>query len=215
MGSGYSQTVEAPAVDLERYVQVAKTGDIVLFSGKGWFSSAIRTVDRHSEGWTHIGMVIKSKGQPARLLHSTLEKHPYDQLTKSFKAGPKLCDLKDALVNYGGYNIAYRRLHTHAKSSQTRNQMRNEWTRVLLEFAQRIAEKDYEQDRLEMIGAVLKTNAMNDRSSYFCSELVADCLIKMKLISKKTLVNNFTPGDFARELQLRNDVHYGEIKLIL
>lgn len=188
--------------DIDETVKKVKTGDIVLFAGRSFFSDAVRCLGSLPD-WSHIGIVIRpndAENSEAYLFESTKETEPMDEITREFKDGPKLVKLYDKLKDYDGYLISYRRLRTGRKSPES-NELRKEWADALMAFAKECVKKGYETDYSQLIGSLFRSNRSRDTSAYFCIELVAYCLMKIGVISKEVCdADNFTLMDFAEGL---------------
>lgn len=178
---------------LEQALERVRTGDIVLFQGKGFLSDVIRGVSAHGDRWSHIGIVVRrSKDTPPLLLESTKDTYPVDIISGVEKAGAKVVDLKEKIMSYGGYNIVYRRLHARAPAKNKRMA----WTDMLWDFAASIDDSDYEGNISELIGSIFRSNEPNC-DSYFCVELVAHCLMLMGVLSNDIPSNDYQLYDFS------------------
>ena len=87
-----------------------------------------------------------------------------------------------------------------------------------MEFLKETSKKPYEKKLSESLlstydgpGGENKEN----KSSYFCSELVADTMIKMGLLSEGNITNEFVPKDFASRRNLDNGFKLGPLKRVL
>lgn len=218
MGAGQTTEEESPQVEkketLEHFLKRATSGDIVLFSGSGNYSNGIKSVSYFTI-FTHVGIIIrKSPTEAPLLLESTLETTPYDTFTKSYKSGVKLVDVREKIEKYGGYAIAYRKLHTGGGKGS--HDIREKWTSVLLEFAEKNIHKPYEQDMGQLVGSVFGANTEEDTSSFFCTELVAKALIVINVIIESAeSTNNYKLVDFASNgLFIREPYSFGKLRFI-
>lgn len=198
MGNCWSDDVgHHRKMSLDECVSSAKTGDIVLFSGNGFFSDIVR-MGSESE-WSHVGIVIrKNPGVEPILFQSTQDQEPYDIQSRSYKRGPKVSFLRSSLQKYDGYKIAIRRLHTGAHGLAAAA-ARNKWADILWKFQMEVNHLPYEQHVEELAASAFGMNETNDRTSYFCTELVADSMVKMGLIDdvEGSPVNSYTMDNFT------------------
>lgn len=172
-----------------------RTGDVILFSGKGGISAGIKwaTLSR----WSHAGMiVVLPEYDFVTVWESTTLSSLIDLDTKVPRKGVQLVPLSSRLEGYGG-EIAVRQLEDVTFDIEDVKQ--------LMELRRELAGRDYEQDKIELIKAAydgpLGRNA-EDLSSLFCSELVAEAYQRLGLISADKPSNEYTPADFSEKKQL-------------
>lgn len=202
---------------LEKFLKDTRSGDIVLFSGDGGYSELIKNVSMFSD-FTHVGIIIRNRvtDEPF-LLESTLETTPFDELTKTYKSGVKLVKAKEKILNYGGFGIAYRRLHTGLGDVKRASRLRKDWTNALNKFAKMNIHKPYEKDVSQLVGSILRTNNMEDESSYFCTELVAKALMIMDVLDENLEISsNYQLIDFATSgsIILKRRYYFGKLRYI-
>ena len=78
-----------------------KTGDIVLFSGKGAISHGIKLLTLSK--WSHVGMILRLPDSRAVFLwESTTLSNLKDAIDGKKKKGVQLVLLRDRLNTYGG-----------------------------------------------------------------------------------------------------------------
>lgn len=189
-----------------------KTGDVVLFSGKGFFSRAIKLFS-HSK-WSHVGIVVKIEDFDLVLLwESTGLSKVEDIIDGKRKKGVQTVALSDRLETYKG-DISVRQLN---------GVVAQDGMDKLRDLRKLLKNRPYEKGHSELvrslvdIGGPLCENA-EDLSSVFCSELVAESLQEMGVIDERLPSNEFIPKNFAKggrvEHYLTPGFSYGdEIKL--
>lgn len=182
-----------------------KTGDIILFSGKGAFSDIIKygTFSK----WSHVGMVLKLPGYEfLTVWESTTLSNIADLDTKKPRKGVQLVALSDRVHQYSG-SIAVRQLQG---GSLDEGAIDN-----LMGLREEIKGKEYEKDKLELIKAAYDGpfgKNSEDLSSLFCSELVAEAYQRLGLLDETKPSNEYTPADFSekRMNSLRGDFTLSE-----
>lgn len=166
------------------------SGDIVLFGGESRFC---RTLKRFmSSHWSHVALVCRPNGNgPLLLWEATLSSALPDVMTREIAPGVGLYDLTDWITHYEA-ETAIRRLHIERTP-----QMR----RALLDFYHEVRGRPYERSWLQLVRSMLiplLTNHEPDLTSLFCSELVAEALIRMKLLARRPPSNTYSPKDFSQ-----------------
>ncbi len=173
-----------------------KTGDIVLFSGKGGISAGIKwaTLSR----WSHVGMVLKLEEYDfVTIWESTTLSNLKDLISGKCRKGVQLVPLSSRVNKYEG-EIAVRQL---SGVSFTANDVKN-----LMEFRKQMTGKPYEEDMIELIKAAYDGpfgHNEEDLSSLFCSELVAEAYQRLGLLSEKKPSNEYTPADFSSKKEIK------------
>ena len=170
-----------------------KTGDLVLFSGKGAVS---RLIQRVTGGpWSHVGLVVRVKELDDAVMlweSTTLTTLPDVDVGRPIR-GVQLVSLSQRLDSYAG-DVAIRQLHCPLTFGQRD---------ALAALRHRLARRPYEQRQLELLRSALDTFGRDNRedlSSTFCSELVAEAYQAMGLlpeVPKGLPSNEYTPMDFA------------------
>jgi hypothetical protein len=169
---------------------VLQTGDLVLFSGKGEISSIIKWATKSDK--SHVGMVLRIPEYDMVLLwESTTLNNVEDIESGNERKGVQLVPLSERIRKYNG-DVTVRRLFnvdvTPAMISDL-NKLRQE-----------VKGRPYEQSKIELIRCAYDGpmgQNKEDLSSLFCSELVAEALQRMGLLSEKLPSNEYTPKDFA------------------
>ena len=154
-----------------------RTGDIILFSGKGGISHAIKLTTNSK--WSHVGMVLRlPESQAAFLWESTTLTNLKDAIDGRVKRGVQLVLLSDRVRTYDG-EVSVRHLRGHTVDNQ--NYLN------LMQFRQEVRGRAYEQDKLELIRAAYDGpfgHNQEDLSSLFCSELVAEAYQRLGLLQQ-------------------------------
>lgn len=178
-----------------------KTGDILLFSGKGAISEGIKffTLSR----WSHVGIVYRLADplDPQGSVfcwESTTLSELQDAETGRLTRGVQRVELSERLERCfaRGYEISVRAL--------TRT-LTEDMIRALNAFRHEVSGRPYETSKLELLKAAYDGvfgNNKEDLSSLFCSELVAEAYQRMGLLPETTPSNEYTPKDFSSEHRL-------------
>lgn len=184
-----------------------KTGDILLFSGKGHISEGIKFFTLSK--WSHVGMVYKlvdpldPKGSVFSWESTTLSDIE-DADTGKLTKGVQRVELSERIMGCfaKGYDISLRPLS---------RPLTDDMVRALNLFRHEVSGRPYEASKIELIKSAydgIFGENKEDLSSLFCSELVAEAYQKMGLLSEETPSNEFTPKDFSSEKKLRLDLDY-------
>ncbi len=172
-----------------------KTGDIVLFSGKGLISLVIKKFT--DSLWTHVGMVIKSDELDTLLLwESTTLSKMKDIESNTARQGVQSVFLSKRIEDYDG-DVAIRKLNIDRTPKMIDG---------LKGFRKESKEKPYERNFIEAFkGGYEGIGGENteDLSSLFCSELVAEAYQRMGLLKDNEKggkpSNEYTPADFSSD----------------
>ena len=182
-----------------------RTGDIILFSGKGGISHAIKLTTNSK--WSHVGMVLRlPESQAAFLWESTTLTNLKDAIDGRVKRGVQLVLLSDRVRTYDG-EASIRHLHGYTVDNHSYLN--------LMQFRQEVRGRAYEQDKLELIRAAYDGpfgHNQEDLSSLFCSELVAEAYQRLGLLQQPPQglpSNEYTPRDFARDINLQQGASLG------
>lgn len=173
-----------------------KTGDVVLFSGKGGISAGIKwaTLSR----WSHVGMiVVLPEYDFVTVWESTILSSLVDIDTKVPRKGVQLVPLSSRIEGYEG-EIAVRQLEGVTFDSED--------VKNLMQLRRELAGREYEQNKIELIKAaydgILGRNS-EDLTSLFCSELVAEAYQRLGLLGDEKHSNEYTPSDFSEKKGLK------------
>ncbi|MDP8206236.1 MAG: YiiX/YebB-like N1pC/P60 family cysteine hydrolase [Candidatus Electryonea clarkiae] len=172
-----------------------KTGDILLFSGKGGISHGIKLFTFSK--WSHVGMVLRLPDSNAVFLwESTTLSNLRDAADGKKKNGVQLVLLRERLDTYDG-EVSLRRLNGF--------KIDNEKYMDLMAFREEVRNRSYEKNEIELIKAAYDGpwgHNEEDLSSLFCSELVAEAYQRVGLLTERKSSNEFTPKDFSDEKKL-------------
>lgn len=169
-----------------------KTGDIVLFSGKGAFSETIKyvTLSRFS----HVGMILKIPEYDfLTIWESTTLSNIKDLESNLPRKGVQLVPLSDRVQKYSGA-ISIRQLQGGELPIDSINS--------LMDLRKQLRGKPYEQSKIELLKSAYDGPFgfnSEDLSSIFCSELVAEAYQRLGLVSESKPSNEYTPADFSKE----------------
>ena len=154
------------------------TGDILLWSSTNFFSRLIQTFCNSS--WSHVGMVVRFPGDLLMLWESTLD----DRVS-----GVRLTPLSQSLCD----TVAVRKMHI-------------ERTPLLFESVMKVRKelngRPFESDLMQMVCASYDGplgHNDTDLASLFCSELIAETLIRIGILGSSKPSNEYTPKDFSSE----------------
>ncbi|OGR24926.1 MAG: hypothetical protein A2277_16825 [Desulfobacterales bacterium RIFOXYA12_FULL_46_15] len=175
-----------------------KTGDILLFSGKGRISEGIKFFTLSK--WSHVGMIYRfddSRDPKGSIFcwESTTLSNLEDADTGKLTQGVQRVELSERLERCfaSGYEISVRSLSKN---------LTDDMIRTLNDFRHVVSGRPYEKDKIELLKAaydgIFGANR-EDLSSLFCSELVAEAYQRMGLLPENTPSNEYTPKDFSSE----------------
>lgn len=184
-----------PRVYNEQTRAKLKTGDLVLFSGKGGISAGIKWAT--TSRWSHVGMIIVLPEYDfVTVWESTTLSSLVDLDTKVPHKGVQLVPLSSRIEGYGG-EVAVRQLEGVTFDTAD--------VKKLMELRRELAGREYEKKTIELIKAAYDGpfgRNSEDLSSLFCSELVAEAYQRLGLISEDKPSNDYTPADFSEDKQL-------------
>jgi hypothetical protein len=165
------------------------TGDIILFSGKGHISAGIKWFT--DSKWSHVGMALRLPEWDAVLLweSTTLSDVKDIESGKELK-GVQLVPLSERLKKYKGEaTIRFLTVDRTPAMLSSLSLLRAE-----------VKNRPYEQKIIELIKSAYDGpfgKNVEDLSSLFCSELVAEAYQRMGLLNEDRPANEYTPKDFS------------------
>jgi len=172
-----------------------QTGDIVLFSGKGFFSEQIRK--RSGSKWSHVGIAMSLPEYDMKLIfESTIMSNVADIESGLETRGVQVGPLRERIRRYNG-EVAIRHLEVE-RTYGMRMALKN--------FRNEVVGLPYEKDTIELLKAMYDGwGGMNteDLTSIFCSELTAEGYQRMELLSEELPSNEYIPADFSTDRQLK------------
>lgn len=179
-----------------------KTGDILLFSGKGAISEGIKFFSLSK--WSHVGMVYKleDKYDPKGTVfcwESTTLSDLEDADTGRLTRGVQRVELSERLERCisKGYDLCVRPLN---------KPLAVDMIKALNQFRHDVSGRPYEKSKIELLRAAwdgLFGENKEDLSSLFCSELVAEAFQRMGLLPNSIASNEYTPKDFSDQKSLK------------
>lgn len=177
--------------------KTVKTGDVLMFSGKGAFSEGIKLFT--GSKWSHVGMIYKvDEGDLVFCWESTTLSGVKDAETKKVTQGVQLSVLSERLEKAlaSGYELGVRKLNQPISLQMLVG---------LRKFREEVKGRPYEKKKLQLIKAAYDAwlgQNKEDLSSLFCSELVAEAYQRMGLLDERKPSNEYTPKDFSSERRL-------------
>jgi hypothetical protein len=173
-----------------------KTGDLVLFSGRYEESTLIEKLE-HSP-WSHVGMVVKlpDHGQPL-FWESTTLTNLADEIFHDHMKGPKVVDLYQRMKQYG------RELKPYVPAQFAYRKLDVARTEAMIQSLTGMFTDEHglpNPGEWKMVAEVVAGRLFNIHSrldTFFCSELVADSYVKMRLLPAERAVNAYMPKDFT------------------
>lgn len=173
-----------------------QTGDILLFSGRTVVSHAIRFFTRSR--WSHIGIVVRDSGtQELFLWEATSSSAIEDVEFGHIHRGVQLVRLEDRVRSYNGV-VAVRLL-----TGVDRNEKMMERFGWLFKRLRRAPYRNYLVEYLNV--GLGRSRRASGRA--FCSQLVAEAYMRMRLLRPEKPSAFYTPRDFSADRPLR--LRYG------
>ena len=182
-----------------------QTGDLLLFSGRGFTSEVIRVFTRSP--WSHIGMVVHLPGNPHPLVleSTTLSESPDVTLGRPV-AGVALVPLADKLRGYTG-TVALRRRHGPALSDRQQQ--------LLVRLVKWLLHRPYKNYVLcNALDVVTGFTRRPDQRGWFCSELVAELYRRLGWLPRHTRASTLVPGHFGSRHMRLQDGKLGAVELL-
>lgn len=178
--------MEESVVDLDKL----KSGDVVLFSGKGFISRLIQlgTLSKYS----HVGLVVR-KGGDLYLWESTTLSDIPDVESGEYVKGVQMVSLKERLITYDG-GVAIRRLKLPLTTAQEA---------AYEAFREEVKGRPYEKSNVALVRSAVDilSGQKEDLSSLFCSEMDAEAYQRMELVNEDKSSSEYTPADFAKKMK--------------
>lgn len=173
---------------LRRLGKTLETGDIVLFSGKGWLSGIIRLFTRSR--WTHVGVIVRLPGwQEPMLLEACGRSEVNDYLSGKKTPGVTLACFHGRVAEYVG-EVAVRRRVERGLSPAGQRLFRRLVARFYL--------RPYKNFLWSLFLDLVSGRRMRPGfGAVFCSELVAELYRRVGWLDRDARASRFVPGDFA------------------
>lgn len=166
----------------------ARSGDLVLFSGKGFTSGAVRFFTRSC--WSHVGMVLRD-AQSGRLLllEATVTEESVDLELGFPVRGVQVVCLEQKLRAYDGI-VALRQLQLDERPEHLDEEIR--------EIAELWRYRGYKDFTVTLFLDLLSGNRRPQRvHRVFCSELVAEIYKRLGVMCRNVRSSRYVPGDFG------------------
>lgn len=177
----------------EKYKEIRddlKTGDILLFSGQEPVSGIIKLVTRSK--WSHSAMVLKIPDYDMVFIwESGISK------AKDFFEGKPVLGVQLVLLS--------ERLRLSSDPIICRplkNALTDDQYQKMIEFRNEIKNRPYEKNMVELFKSAYDGpfgQNKEDLSSIFCSEMIAEALQRVGLLTEDIPSNEWTPADFSVE----------------
>lgn len=188
----------APALPVAHPAQVARhlrTGDILLFAGRGLVSDTVRVFTRSH--WSHIGMVVHLPGVPGPLvLEATTLSESNDVFRGAPVRGIGLVPFASKVQEYPGEVALRQRVGPALDETQEK---------LLRRLVQRLRHRPYKNYLFCHLRGLLTGRERGDYDAMFCSELVAELYRRVGWLEKNVAPRRYVPGSFATpEFLLQN-----------
>ena len=178
-----------------------RTGDLLLFKGRGVFSRLITALP--GSDYSHVGMYVSLLND--YVFESTSLGTLPDIMTGEPINGVQVTRFEDRVRSYDGE--VFVRPVMGSRSQDQKNELRS--------FIHRHHGKPYEQSNWELASAELDIMPWHknkpDDSSLFCSETVCMALRAMGLMPEGLAANEFTPSDFSGDIELCEGYQWGDV----
>ena len=203
-----------------------ETGDILLFSGTGDDSCKIKTFT--CSPFSHVGIVIRcdhikepiyGRKDPNNLYvwHSPSDVLPgsEDVIGREMRNGPQLNALGYE-IRATSSSVYVRRLNNYdsntGKLLPKGKALQDPCGNGIMKFMRQASTVPYERSISELYKSAWDGPGGHNEenlSSYFCSELVAQTLMELEVLSRSANPSNeYVPGDFVGDLPLKNGYRY-------
>ena len=194
-------------MDYKEYRLRARSLDIVLFGGKGRISQAIKWATGSDK--SHIALTLHMhEWNCLALFESTTLSDVPDLISGTACKGVQLVNMSSRLKSYDG-DVWVRQI----MGPRTRK-----IKRAAMNLMRDFHGRPYEKSQLDLIRSALDipglkmTHNQGDASSVFCSELAAIMLREVGILKGGEPPDEFTPADFAGDLDLEEGYSLSDIK---
>ncbi|EGG35438.1 hypothetical protein [Paenibacillus sp. HGF5] len=174
-----------------------QTGDILLAHGVAKGSLRIEALEHCP--WSHVAMVVRAPNDEVLLWESTSLDNLEDTWLHIKKSGPQLVKLRDRLSTdvSNHYDTMFAIRHLHADRTP-------EMYELLDHFIEQVHDAVF-PDKKQMYWEIIegKFGITTSFRDFFCSKLVAETYIQLKLLSPAKAPNSYEPKDFTSKRHLR------------
>lgn len=180
----------APALPVVHPAQVARhlrSGDILLFAGRGLVSDTVRVFTRSH--WSHIGMVVHLPDVPGPLvLEATTLSESNDVFCGAPVRGIGLVPFACKVREYPGEVALRQRVGPPLDYAQEK---------LLRRLVLRLRHRPYKNYLFCHARGLLTGRERGDYDAMFCSELVAELYRRVGWLEKNVSPRRYVPGSFA------------------
>ena len=196
MGQAYSVPPGAETLDFATFLSSVRTGDVIMFSGKGFFSSFVRC-GSIGKNWSHVGVVVVGEGRGGArvpyLIDSNTPVGLHDYATgRDDKSGPQMVILAERIIQYKGYFVAVRYLDPEVEIPTMREGLRASLDSYVKSLP---ATAKYDKNPADFWGAAMRAN-VEGSPNYYCTEFAAAALQHAGVIRSAAPCENYTLDDF-------------------
>ncbi|MFN3712638.1 MAG: hypothetical protein ACK4SX_03145 [Alcanivoracaceae bacterium] len=165
-----------------------QTGDLLLFSGRGWSSDVIRWFT--GSNWTHVGVIVclDEAGEPL-VFESTLSPESVDLFRGEACSGVTLVPLSRRIADYQG-DIVLRRREGAPLGGRQR--------RLVRRLVQRLYRRPYRHYLWRQLLDAWP-GVRRDYRGMFCSELVAELYRRLGWLPRDIRAGGYVPGHFGQD----------------
>ncbi len=194
-------------ISIDFACKTAYTGDIVLFSGEAQTSKIVMALT--GSQWSHVGIVYIPEGESEPYLFESIKSDDrtstnIDYFTKRVKVGVRLVNLRHALTTFKGHAVAIRSMClplSFMQNPEYLERYRRTTTKIMKECVEMYHGKPYETSIYNFVFARFTCVTINEetRNAFFCSELVATCLMRLGFLEDTRSSIQYLPDDFCEE----------------
>lgn len=183
-----------------------RTGDIVLFSGKGLISTIIKIFTFSK--WSHCGIIIADDDKyDFPLLYESTHDNTLVGLDLGLRhSGVQIVSFEERLNSYNGH-VAIRRVINPDYSQRSSLRL----------YRAKIKGTPFEENKIQMMAAASVFSFLRkgqDLNGIFCSEHVAEAYKALGWMDKVVPSNWFDPRYFATITRLLKNVRLDKVEVI-
>ena len=182
---------EDRVADFDAIRHQLQTGDILLFSGRSLISRLIRLFTRGR--WSHIGIIVRDVASDDLFLWEATSNNTISDVEFGhIPRGVQLVSLEEKLRSYNGI-AAVRFLEGVERNAKMMKRFR--W------LFKRLRRAPYRNYLVEYLNIGIRGNRRAANCA-FCSQLVAEAYMRMRLLRLERPSAFYTPNDFAKDRSL-------------